>query len=160
MKLTPLDILKQEFKSAVKGFDKKEVKSFLDIVRSEFEFLLRENSVLRDELKQSMKKLDDFKEKEKLLQETLISSREISNDLIEKARKESEIIVAEAELKAHQIIEKAHNRVANISGEINELKRQRNDFIVKFKQLLEYYESSLNIEKEEDDNITYFSSND
>jgi len=160
MKLTPLDILKQEFKSAVKGFDKKEVKSFLDIVRSEFEFLLRENSVLRDELKQAMKKLDDFKEKEKLLQETLISSREISNDLIEKARKESEIIVAEAELKAHQIIEKAHNRVANISGEINELKRQRNDFIVKFKQLLEYYESSLNIEKEEDDNITYFSSND
>ena len=158
MKLTPLDILKQEFKTSLKGYDKNEVRSFLDLVRSEFEFLLRENSVLRDELKQTIQKLDEFKEKEKLLQETLISTREISNDLIDKARKESEIIISEAELKSHKIIEQAHKRVTDISNEINELKRQRKDFLIKFKQLLEYYENSLEFDSDED-NITYFSSN-
>ncbi len=157
MKITPLEIKKQEFKTSLAGYDKNEVRAFLDLVRAEVESLIRENSILKDELKEAMRRLEEYREREKILQETLISAREMKDSLIEKAKKEAEVIIAEAELKARSIIDEAHRKVSEIASEINELKRQRREFLTKFKQLLEYYSLILyeKEEEEEKDNITY-----
>ena len=157
MKISPLEIKKQEFKTSIAGYDKNEVRAFLDLVRAEFESLIRENAILKDELKEAMRKIEEYREKEKVLQETLIAAREMKDEIIDRARKEAEIIIAEAEVKARKIMEDAHRKVAEISAEINELKRQRREFLTKFKQLIEYY-GLLLYEKEEEetrDNISY-----
>ena len=59
MKLTPLDIKKQEFKRGLRGFDPIEVESFLEMVAEEYESAIREKNVLADEvlkLKTQLKK--------------------------------------------------------------------------------------------------------
>ncbi len=157
MKISPLEIKKQEFKTSIAGYDKSEVRAFLDLIRAEVEGLIRENAILKDELKEAMRKIEEYREKEKILQETLIAAREMKDEIIDRARKEAEIIVAEAEVKARRVLEDAHRKVAEISAEINELKRQRKEFLTKFKQLIEYY-GLLLYEKEEEssrDNISY-----
>jgi cell division initiation protein len=42
VKLTPLDIRRQEFKKVVRGVDPEEVSVFLDMVAGEYERILRE----------------------------------------------------------------------------------------------------------------------
>ncbi len=161
MKISPLEIKKQEFKTSIAGYDKNEVRAFLDLVRAEVEGLIRENTILKDELKEAMRKIEEYREKEKILQETLIAAREMKEEIVDRARKESEIIIAEAEVKARKIMEEAHRKVAEISAEINELKRQRREFLVKFKQLIEYYGLLLYEKEEKDtrDNISYLGGN-
>ncbi|MFQ5630060.1 MAG: DivIVA domain-containing protein, partial [bacterium] len=50
MKLTPLDIKKQEFKKNLRGYDPIEVDAFLEMVANEFESLLREKNLFSDEI--------------------------------------------------------------------------------------------------------------
>jgi cell division initiation protein len=50
VKLTPLDIRRQEFKKVVRGVDPEEVSVFLDMVAGEYERVLRENKTLSEEL--------------------------------------------------------------------------------------------------------------
>lgn len=50
MKLTPDDIMNQNFSNKAVGFNKDEVRAFLEIVAGEFEELANENSLLKKEL--------------------------------------------------------------------------------------------------------------
>jgi len=59
LRITPLDIRKQEFKRAVRGFDRDEVSMFLEMVAEEFESLLRENSRLNEETVKLRTQLQD-----------------------------------------------------------------------------------------------------
>ena len=75
MKLTPLDIQQQQFRTVVVGgFDAKEVDAYLDMVSSAMEGLIRENSGLKDQLKQKEALLDDHRQREKALKETMITA--------------------------------------------------------------------------------------
>jgi len=44
MKVSPLNIKKQEFTRAMRGYDKEEVEAYLDKLADEFELLLKEKS--------------------------------------------------------------------------------------------------------------------
>ena len=48
MKLTPLDIKKQEFKKVMRGYDPVEVDTFMDMMANEFEDLLKQQKEMRD----------------------------------------------------------------------------------------------------------------
>jgi DivIVA domain-containing protein len=48
LRLTPLDIKKQEFKRSMRGYDPEEVNAFLEMVAEEFEALHREKNRLED----------------------------------------------------------------------------------------------------------------
>ncbi len=50
MKITPLDIQQKNFGVKFRGFDVKEVNSFLDLLTREFETLIKENNYLKEEL--------------------------------------------------------------------------------------------------------------
>ncbi len=41
MKITPLDLKKQEFKKAVRGYDRVEVDTFMELIVDEFENLIQ-----------------------------------------------------------------------------------------------------------------------
>ena len=65
MRLTPIQIRKQEFAKKMRGFDPEEVEAFLVTAASDFEELLKENmelraqkSVLTEEI-QNYRKLED-----------------------------------------------------------------------------------------------------
>ncbi|MCK6549703.1 DivIVA domain-containing protein [Myxococcota bacterium] len=128
MKLTPLDIQQQQFRTALWGFDTKEVDAYLDVVANELEDLIRQNNSLREEVRRKDAELQDHRERERTLKETMITATRITEDIKQNARKEAEIVVKTAETQAEQIIQNAHTRLVRIMEDIDELRRQKAQF--------------------------------
>jgi len=64
MKITPLDIQQQQFTVRFRGFDQRDVESFLELVRNEFEELIRENNSLKDELRRKGEQIEKYQDNE------------------------------------------------------------------------------------------------
>lgn len=125
MKLTPLDIQQQQFKTALWGFDSKEVDAFLELVAGEFERLVRENNSLRDQLRQREAEVEGYKSREQTLKETMVTATRMSDDIRENAKKEADIVVSRAEAQGEQIVQNAHTRLVRTLEDLEDLKRQR-----------------------------------
>ncbi len=109
MRLTPIDIKKQEFKRGMRGFDPVEVETFLDMVSKEFEDLVKHNKELKDKVLELDTQLKDYKQLEATLRQTLSQAQETAEKSLENSRKEAQLIVQEAELKANQIVDRARS---------------------------------------------------
>jgi cell division initiation protein len=137
MKITPLDIRQKRFESALRGFDRREVEAFLELVAGEFEEVVKENIAVKEELKRTQSRLEMHMERERTLQETMVTAQRISEELQSAAKKEAEIIVAEAEGQAEKIVQGAHVRLVQVVEDINELKRQRIQFESQVRSVIE-----------------------
>ncbi len=163
MKITPLDIRQKRFASAFRGFDRREVEAFLDLVAGEFEELVKENISLKDELKRTNARLEQHVERERTLQETMVTAQRISEDLKAAAKKEAEIIIADAEQQAEKIVQSAHLKLVQVVEDINELKRQRVQFESQVRSVIEAHQKLLetfatsDLERERvEDNVAFF----
>ena len=150
MKISPLDIQEQRFRTAWRGLDRAEVDAFLNLVASELESLIRENHDLKEELRRARNMLDQFREREQALKETMITAQKITDDIKHAARKDAEIVVGQAELEAEKILQKAHSRLIAVIDDIHELKRQRAVLTQSLKGTLETHQRLLEIQKEEE----------
>ena len=128
MKITPLDIRQKRFDTGFRGFSRREVEAFLELVAGEFEEIVKENISLKEELKRNQLKLEQHHERERTLQETMVTAQRISEDLKGAAKKEAEIVLADAEHQAEKIVQSAHQKLVQVVEDINELKRQRIQF--------------------------------
>lgn len=136
MKLTPLDIRKQEFRKTFRGFDPVEVQTFLEMVGEEYEQILQENKHLNNRLIELETKLKDFQETEKNLRETLLNVQEVKKQSEESSRKQADLVIREAELKALEIIEMARKQARKMRDEVSILKTQKESFINRLRQIL------------------------
>lgn len=136
MKYTPLSIKSQQFKKSVRGYDKDEVNVYLERLAEEFEKLAGENETLKKDLEKANQKITEFRKIEKNLQETLLKAHESSSKAVESARKQTALIVKEAEIKASQIVEKAKADADKIRNAVLALREERNLIIAKLKALL------------------------
>jgi cell division initiation protein len=136
MKLTPLDIRKQEFRKSLRGFDPIEVQTFLDMVGEEYEQLLEDNKKLNNRIIELETKLKDFQETEKNLRETLLNVQEVKKQSEESSRRQADLLIKEAELKSMEIIEIARKQARQMRDEVNTLRTQKESFINRLRQLL------------------------
>ncbi|MDE3056815.1 MAG: DivIVA domain-containing protein [Bacteroidota bacterium] len=136
MKLTPLDIKKQEFKKVMRGYDPVEVNAFMEMIATEFTELLKENKDIKEQLIQNEVQIRDFRQMEKTLQQTLVQAQEASGKTIENARKEGQLVVQEAELKANQLLDQARADLLRMKEEIATLKSKRETIASRLRVLL------------------------
>jgi cell division initiation protein len=136
MKLTPLDIRKQEFKKAMRGYDTVEVDTFMDMMANEFEEVLKLQKEMRERSIELDTQLKDYKQIEKTLQQTLLQAQEVTGRTYETARKEAEVLVKEAEGKASRILDQANHELIRINNELNELRIRRESLIGRLRVLL------------------------
>ncbi|MCK4911367.1 MAG: DivIVA domain-containing protein, partial [Thermodesulfovibrionales bacterium] len=80
MRITPLDIQQKQFPIKFRGFDVEEVYAFLEIVREEMEALIRENSMLKENVSRLEGQLREFKDMEVTLRETLLTAQQMVED--------------------------------------------------------------------------------
>ena len=114
MNMTPLDIRQKRFEISMRGYARREVEGFLELTAAEFEDLVKENISLKEDLKRTMARLEQHLEREKTLQETMVTAQRISEDVKQQARKEGEVIVAQSELTA--ALEKTLAEVRTLRG--------------------------------------------
>lgn len=123
--LTPLEIQKQTFSRAIKGYHPDEVRAYLHLVAEEIERLVRENDRLARENGHLQEDLDDHSNRERILKDTLLSAQKVAEDLTGNARKEAELIVKDAELLSERLIAQAMQRVGDLERAITDLKIER-----------------------------------
>ncbi len=158
MKLTPQEILTQKFNMRVKGYDKDEVAAFLGQVAE----MLEHDSLEKDELKKEVDRLKKFlakfEKREDILRDTLIAAQKFSEEIKMNARREAELVIKEAEIKAEDIIGSAMNRQRELREEVRNLKFKRQEIesdllnmLNSLKELIESYRK----DDEEFDKIEY-----
>ncbi|MDK2849104.1 MAG: cell division initiation protein [Desulfuromonadales bacterium] len=128
MSITPIDIQQHRFKTRALGYDKAGVDCFLEQVADELERFHLQVQQLKEELARTRSALDEMKEREITLKEALLTTQRMTDELKANARKEAEIIVAEAELKGDRIVQDARDRHVELVADIQELKRQKISF--------------------------------
>lgn len=137
MKITPLDIKKQIFKKAMRGYDPIEVETFLEMVAEEFELLFRQKNELSDEVLKLKTQLRDYQEVEKTFKESLMNAQQTMNQSRENSKRESTLIIKEAEVKAEKIIENTKKQLNDMKNELMVIKAQKDSFAKRLKHLLE-----------------------
>jgi cell division initiation protein len=125
MKITPLDIQQQQFKTRFRGFDIREVDAFLEQMAEAFETLQKGKQNLSEEVRRLGLEIQGYRKREETFKRALLNSQKVLDQMKDNARKSAELIIAEAEVKAEKILNKAHNRLAQLHEDIAELKRQR-----------------------------------
>ena len=143
MKITPLDIRQKRFDAGFRGFSRREVEAYLELLAGEFEEVVKENIGLKEELKRTQSRLEQHLERERTLQETMVTAQRISEDLKSVAKKEADIILADAEHQAEKIVQGAHTKLIQVVEDINELKRQRVQFESQVRYVVESHQKLL-----------------
>lgn len=125
MKITPLDLRQQRFKTRVRGFDQGDVIAFLTEAADDYEQALRELDRLRQEISRLESLLGEHRERESNLRSTLLTAQRVADELKENAQNEAKLVVREAEGRANLVVEKAQNRLDEIERDINEMRLRR-----------------------------------
>jgi len=148
MSLTPLDIQQQQFRIRFRGFDVREVDRFLEQVSESLAAMHAENKSLKEELRRLKLENQGYKEREETFKRAMLNSQKVLEQMKENARKSAEIIIADAEVKAEKILNRAHNRLSQLHEDIAELKRQRMQIEVQIRSIIESHTKLLEIGKE------------
>ena len=125
MAITPLDIQQQRFKTSFRGYETKTVEEFLEQTASAFEDLQREIHHLSDQNQKLQSEVEEYQQREGTFKRALLHSQKVLDQMQENARRQADVILAEAESKAEKLLQHAQNRVVQLQGSIADLKRQR-----------------------------------
>ncbi|MGO1369531.1 MAG: DivIVA domain-containing protein [Senegalia sp. (in: firmicutes)] len=134
--LTPLDIQNKEFNKGVRGYNIKEVETFLDEIIVDYERVHKENIELKDKMASLNDKIKYYSSIEDTLQKTLVVAQKTAEEVNYNAKEKSDNIIEEAERKSREIIDKANMEVMQINKEYEEVKKEMILFKMKFKTLL------------------------
>lgn len=137
MKITSMDITEKEFRKVLRGYSVEEVDEFLDKIAEEYEVLYKENSNYKEKLSGIQEKIEHYNKMENTIQNTLLLAQNASEQARENAKKESELILKNANDAAQKIIDKAHSDVIQITDEFERMKQEFCKFRTKFRSFME-----------------------
>jgi cell division initiation protein len=137
LKLTPLDVRKQTFKRALRGFDADEVETFLEMISSEMEALIKENVSLTEKLKMITSQLEDYSKLERTLRDSVLTAQKVTDASKQTAQREAELVIKEAEAQAERILDEYQKKVISLKRELTELKKQNNLYLSRMQSLVD-----------------------
>ncbi len=111
------------FSTVFRGYDKEEVKSYLDNVIVEYEKLLNSKKLADKEINDLKKKLEYYENLESTLNRALFSAENAGDDIKKMARREAESLINEAKRNANRIINDALIKAEKASDSADRLKR-------------------------------------
>ncbi len=137
MRITPLDVRKQEFRRGMRGLDPDEVYAFLATVADEYEAALNDNKALRERLLELDDKVQEYRTIERTLRDTLVTAERVTVEAKENARREATLIIKEAQLQAERSLRDISSEALRLRQEIQRLRSQRDAYIGKMKVVAE-----------------------
>ncbi|OOM09225.1 DivIVA domain-containing protein [Clostridium saccharobutylicum] len=136
MKLTPMDINNKEFKRVLRGYNSDEVDEFLDEVVDSFEELFKENANLKEKLNNLNEKIEHYSKIESTIQNTLLLAQNAAEQARNSAKKESELMIKNANETSQKILDKAHNDVILVNDEYEKVKQEFIKFRAKYRNFM------------------------
>ncbi|MGH9373914.1 MAG: DivIVA domain-containing protein [Vicinamibacterales bacterium] len=125
MRVAPLDLRQQRFKTVMRGFDKTEVVAFLTEAADDYEHALREIDRLRQDLVRLEALLGEHREREANLRNTLLTAQRLADEIKEHAQNEAKLVIKEAQGRAGLLLERSQVRLEEVERDINEMRLRR-----------------------------------
>jgi cell division initiation protein len=150
MNVSPLDLRQQQFRVSMRGFDKVEVSSFLAAVADDYEEALRETDRLRQEVRRLEAVVNEQREHEKALKNTLLAAQRLSDEIQAHAQEEAQRIVREAEGRTSLLIGRSESRLEDIQREIDGLKLKRKEVENTIEATIQTLRNTLEYVREQD----------
>ncbi len=143
MKLTALEIKQQTFEKSLRGYDVAEVKSFLNIVSSEWEHLISKHKEQEKEIAQLKEKLKHYEKVEEALHETLQTAKQSAEQRVTGAKEEARNKIEKAEIEAENILREARQQRQQVRQSVMRLLDRREEIIRGMKSYLDMAQESL-----------------
>jgi len=150
MKVTPLDLRQQRFKTVMRGYDRGEVQAFLLEVADDYENALREMDKLRQDVTKLDAVLSEHRGQERNLRNTLLTAQKHADEIKEHAQTEAGLIVREAEGQRDLLLQKAQGRLEDIQREIDALRHKRREVENDVESLVKHLTSTLEFIRDQD----------
>ena len=135
--LTPLDVRRYEFGKALRGYDPERVNQFREQVAEELERLSRLNQELEGKARGFHEQLRAFRERDKAINEALVSAQQLRGEIRDQAEKEAQLIVREARAEADRMVDEARAEIRRIEDQLASLDRNRRAFLAQMRTLVE-----------------------
>ena len=121
MSYTPVELRHVRIGRGLFGYKRGAVEQLLLDVADSFENVWRERAELVDEVHEMTKNVDELKRREELLTHTLVAAEQAAADVREHAKREAELILAEAHQAARSISRGAQGEHARLSAEVRRM---------------------------------------
>ena len=135
--LTPLDVRRYDFGSALRGYDKARVDTFRDQVAAELERLIRLNQDLEQKSKGFVEQLRAFRERDKALNDALVSAQQLRAEIREQADREAQLLMREARAQTERDLESIRAEARRLEDEIQGLVRARRTYLSQLRAMAE-----------------------
>ncbi|WDP92102.1 MAG: DivIVA domain-containing protein [Desulfobacter sp.] len=149
MGVTPLVVKQKEFSTRFRGFDVQEVDAFLEEVARELASQDRTIEALKQEKHRLELENQGYRKREDSMKNAMIQSQKVLDQMKDNARKSAQVVIANAEVEAEKILNRAHKRLSQLHSDITELKRQRIQLEMQISSVLESHSKMLEMTKEE-----------
>ncbi len=137
-RLTSVDVKHHDFRPArLGGYEKSSVEEFRDRVAEELERLTRANQELDAKAKGFHEQLRAFRERDKALNDALISAQQLRAEIREQAEREQQLILREARAEAERLVEATKGEIRRLQDEVVALERSRRAYLSQMRQLVE-----------------------
>lgn len=143
MKLSPLDVQHHEFSTAMRGYDKAQVREFLEQAASALEDLARENQTLKNDLTKRDSLIEELRAGESDLRRAVISAERLGSELKERAQQDAERLLQDARSERLVILRDAEGQLRELKAEFARTEREHRLFREQFRGMLRAYERSL-----------------
>ena len=135
--LTPLDARRFDFGKSLRGYDPERVEHFRAQVAEELERLARLNQELETKAKGFHEQLRAFRERDKAINDALISAQQLRGEIRDQAEREAQLILREARAEGERQVEGMRGEVKRLEDEITGLERVRRAFLAQIRALCE-----------------------
>ena len=136
-RLTPLDVRRYEFGSALRGYDKHRVDEFRELLAGELERLARANQELEQKARNFHEQLRAFRERDKAMNDALVSAQQLRSEMREQAEREAQLVLREAQAEADRLLAGVRADQRRLEDELSSLDRMRRAQLAQLRALAE-----------------------
>ena len=121
--LAPSEIDNIRFSKTIKGYNVDEVDDFLDQLIADYEKLYRENAEFKDKIEKMDKDLEQYRQMEHTLQNTLVIAQTAASDIKTTAEKQAEQIIRDAQSEARRSVDELNKKEYEVTKKIEDMKK-------------------------------------
>ena len=135
--ITPLDIENKKFsKQMMNGYNVEDVDDFLDELVVDYEKNYKELAEANDKIEKLTKDLEQYKNLEKTLQNTLVMAQTTAEEVKIAAKQQADQLIAEAKSNAQKQVDELNNEILMKQKELDDVKKQFDVYKAKMESLL------------------------
>lgn len=139
MDLTPNEILEHEFGIRFRGYDRGEVRKYLETIASQLTAILKERNALKGHVATLRAKVEELKKRDEEVRIALTTAHSVSEELKRQSEKEAALVVERARLDAERIVADAHREAIALEDRIRALRRLKRETIHRIRSYIEGY---------------------